>query len=285
MRVHLHSVRAVEAFRQVDAWGCEHVAVGVTGRVEADVRRCRAPFRLGVGDEARHGGRDARRRRGGARRPRRGRRPARLDVPAPAGARLRAAVRGRRPDRAPGPAADLLELRASTSRPALVAERAELPFAEYVAAVWGGTGIALEGPAGSGMTGTLDDAARACARAAGAVPARARDAGRGDAPCSSPGLDGRPARASAARSRTTGGSASSCATARARTGPASRNSPRDVRPLRPQRHLPVGRSGGRHRARLPDRPAVRRLGGDGLAAARRRGARRARLSGDNNGHQ
>jgi CubicO group peptidase (beta-lactamase class C family) len=40
---------------------------------------------------------------------------------------------------------------------ALVAERAELPFADYVAAVWAGTGIALEGPAGSGITGTLDD--------------------------------------------------------------------------------------------------------------------------------
>jgi CubicO group peptidase (beta-lactamase class C family) len=40
----------------------------------------------------------------------------------------------------------------------LVAERAELPFADYVAAVWAGTGIALEGPAGSGITGTLDDA-------------------------------------------------------------------------------------------------------------------------------
>jgi CubicO group peptidase (beta-lactamase class C family) len=39
----------------------------------------------------------------------------------------------------------------------LVAERAELPFAEYVAAVWSGTGMALEGPAGSGLTGTLDD--------------------------------------------------------------------------------------------------------------------------------
>ena len=39
----------------------------------------------------------------------------------------------------------------------LVAERAELPFAEYAAAVWRGTGITLDGPAGSGMTGTLAD--------------------------------------------------------------------------------------------------------------------------------
>ena len=40
---------------------------------------------------------------------------------------------------------------------ALVAERAELPFARYVAAVWEGTGMALDGHPGSGMAGTLDD--------------------------------------------------------------------------------------------------------------------------------
>ena len=53
------------------------------------------PVRLGVGDEARHRGRRARRRRGGDRRPRRARRPARVDRAAPARARLGAAVRGR----------------------------------------------------------------------------------------------------------------------------------------------------------------------------------------------
>ena len=41
---------------------------------------------------------------------------------------------------------------------AVVSERADLPFAEYVGAVWAGTGIVLEGPAGSGATGTLGDA-------------------------------------------------------------------------------------------------------------------------------
>jgi CubicO group peptidase (beta-lactamase class C family) len=40
---------------------------------------------------------------------------------------------------------------------ALVAERADLPFAQYVAAVWEGTGMALEGHPGSGMVGTLGD--------------------------------------------------------------------------------------------------------------------------------
>ncbi len=38
---------------------------------------------------------------------------------------------------------------------AVVTERAGLPFAEYVAHVWQGSGMALEGPAGSGMVGTL----------------------------------------------------------------------------------------------------------------------------------
>lgn len=39
----------------------------------------------------------------------------------------------------------------------LVAERAGMPFHEYFRAVWRGTGIALEGPASSGATGTLAD--------------------------------------------------------------------------------------------------------------------------------
>jgi CubicO group peptidase (beta-lactamase class C family) len=39
----------------------------------------------------------------------------------------------------------------------LVAERADMPFAEYFAHVWGATGIALEGSPGSGATGTLAD--------------------------------------------------------------------------------------------------------------------------------
>jgi len=38
---------------------------------------------------------------------------------------------------------------------ALVAARAEMPFADYFHEVWRGTGIRLEGPAGSGATGTL----------------------------------------------------------------------------------------------------------------------------------
>ena len=40
---------------------------------------------------------------------------------------------------------------------ALVATRAGQSFAEYSDAVWAGTGLVLDGPAGSGMTGTLRD--------------------------------------------------------------------------------------------------------------------------------
>ena len=40
----------------------------------------------------------------------------------------------------------------------LVAERAEMPFAEYFASVWEGTTAALDGSAGSGVVGTLADA-------------------------------------------------------------------------------------------------------------------------------
>jgi CubicO group peptidase (beta-lactamase class C family) len=40
---------------------------------------------------------------------------------------------------------------------ALVAERAEMPFADYFHHVWGGTRQRLEGSAGSGVSGTIDD--------------------------------------------------------------------------------------------------------------------------------
>jgi CubicO group peptidase (beta-lactamase class C family) len=146
----------VEAFRQVDAWGCDHVAVGVTGRVEAV-----------YGDAGRRFG------------------WASVTKLATAVAMLVAAEEGLIDlDEAAGPPESTFrhllahasglpfEGVAPIARPGqrriysnsafdvaagLVAERAELPFADYVAAVWGGTGIALEGPAGSGMTGTLDD--------------------------------------------------------------------------------------------------------------------------------
>jgi CubicO group peptidase (beta-lactamase class C family) len=41
----------------------------------------------------------------------------------------------------------------------LVAERADMPFAAYFAHVWSGTGMRLDGSAGSGVSGTIDDLA------------------------------------------------------------------------------------------------------------------------------
>ncbi len=49
-----------------------------------------------------------------------------------------------------------------------------------------------------------------------------------------------------------------------------------VRPLRRRRDVPLGRPGCRRRLRLPHRPGVRRVGAGRLAAARGRGAGRAR---------
>jgi CubicO group peptidase (beta-lactamase class C family) len=39
----------------------------------------------------------------------------------------------------------------------LVAEQADMPFPDYFASVWAGTGIVLEGPAGSGASGAIAD--------------------------------------------------------------------------------------------------------------------------------
>ena len=221
---HLHSVRALEAFRQVESWDCEHVAVGVTGRIEATYGDAGAPFRLGVGDEARHRGRDARRRRGGAGRPRRARRPARVDAPASARARLGPAVRGRAlrsRDRASG---------ASTRTPPSTLRRIWSPSAPSCRSPTtsqrcGRHRDRARRPGRLGHDGHARRRARAGARAAGCRPGsrprrwrrRRRCSSRASTACC-PG--------SAGRSRTTGASASSFATARARTGPATRNSPR-----------------------------------------------------------
>jgi CubicO group peptidase (beta-lactamase class C family) len=149
-------VRAVEALRQVEGWPCEHVAVAVTGAVE------------GVhGDEARVF-------------------PwASVTKPAVAVAVLVAAEEGviDLDEPAGPPGSTVRHLLAHTSglpfdggspiaRPgerriysnagfdvlaAFVAERAEMPFASYFATVWAGTGIILEGSAGSGASGTVGD--------------------------------------------------------------------------------------------------------------------------------
>jgi CubicO group peptidase (beta-lactamase class C family) len=146
----------VEALRQVEGWPCENVAVAVTGAAEAthgDVTR-RFPW-------------------------------ASVTKLATAVAMLVAAEEGivdlDEPCGPPGSTFRHLLAHASglpfdhgapISRPgarrvysnygfevaaAFVAERAEMPFADYFAGVWSGTTAELHGSAGSGVEGTLDD--------------------------------------------------------------------------------------------------------------------------------
>ena len=152
----------MEALRQVDDWPCENVAVGVTGAVEATHGNHERRFEW-----------------------------ASVTKLATAVAMLVAAEEGIVDlDEAAGPPGSTFRhLLAHASglpfdpgvpiaRPGTrriysnygfevaadhVAERAEMPFAEYFAAVWADTGIALDGSPGSGARGTLD-ALRALAR-------------------------------------------------------------------------------------------------------------------------
>ena len=145
-----------------------------------------------------------------------------------------------------------------------------MPFAEYFARVWAGRPASCStAPPARGRRGHARRPARARARAAGAARIAPRDARRGD-DRAVPRARRRAARASAARTRTTGGSASSCATASRRTGRA--------RATRRATFGHFGRSGtflwvdpeaGIALACLTDL-AVRRLGGRRVAAARRR---------------
>jgi CubicO group peptidase (beta-lactamase class C family) len=146
----------VEALRQVDGWPCEHVAVAVTGRAEeqrgdmgrrfpwASVTKLATAVAMLVAAE--EGIVD-------------------LDEPAgPEGSTLRhllAHASGLPFD--PGPPIARPGTRRIYSNygfdvaAGLVAERAEMTFAEYFAGVWKGTGATLQGSAGSGVEGTLGD--------------------------------------------------------------------------------------------------------------------------------
>src|SRR4051794_802208 len=146
----------VDALRQVAGWPCENVAVAVTGAVDAAVgdpgRRfpwtsvTKLATAVALLVAAEEGIVD-------------------LDEPAgPPGSTVRhlLAHASGLPFEAGAPIA-----RPGTRRvysnygfgvaAALVAERAEMPFAEYFAHVWGDTSAVLEGPAGSGAVGTLAD--------------------------------------------------------------------------------------------------------------------------------
>ena len=213
----------MDALRQVDGWPCEHVAVGVTGAVEAthgDVGRrfewasvTKLATAVAMLVAAEEGLVD-------------------LDEPAgPPGSTLRhllAHASGLPFDRG-----------APISRPgarrvysnygfevaaALVEQRAEMPFAEYFAHVWRGTTVGAarlgRARASRGRWPTCSSSPASCRRRRGSRPRRSRRRPR----CSSRG-SGACCRASAARSRTTGASGSSCATAKAPHWTGSRNAP------------------------------------------------------------
>jgi CubicO group peptidase (beta-lactamase class C family) len=154
LTLHVGSLAAVDALRQVDGWPCEHVAVAVTGAVEAthgDVER-RFPWAsvtklastIAMLVAAEEGLVD-------------------LDEPAgPPGSTLRhlLAHASGLPFEAGAPIA-----RPGTRRiysnygievaTAHVEERAEMPFAEYFASVWEGTRVELVGSPASGAEGTI----------------------------------------------------------------------------------------------------------------------------------
>jgi CubicO group peptidase (beta-lactamase class C family) len=146
----------VDALRQVDEWRCEHVAVGVAGAAEATygdtgrrfewasvTKLATAVCMLVAAEEG----------------------IVDLDEAAgPPGATFRhllAHASGLPFDRGapiarPG-ARRIYSNYGFEVAAAFVEERAEMPFADYFAAVWAGTGAELRGSAGSGASGTLDD--------------------------------------------------------------------------------------------------------------------------------
>jgi CubicO group peptidase (beta-lactamase class C family) len=148
----------VEALRQIDAWQCEHVAAVVTGAVEArhgdahhrfawaSVSKLATAVAILVAAE--EGIVD-------------------LDEPAgPPGSTLRhlLAHTSGLPFEAGAPISQPGRRRIYSNygfevAAALVAERAEMPFAAYFAHVWAATGMRLEGSAGSGVSGTVVDLA------------------------------------------------------------------------------------------------------------------------------
>ncbi len=146
----------MEALRQVDGWPCRHAAVAVTGRIEAGRGNPERRFpwasvtklasAVAMLTAAEEGLVD-------------------LDEPAgPPGATFRhllAHASGLPFDSGP-PIAEPGRRRIYSNHSfevaaAVVAERAEMPFAEYFAAVWAGTGIVLAGHPGSGAEGTIAD--------------------------------------------------------------------------------------------------------------------------------
>jgi CubicO group peptidase (beta-lactamase class C family) len=150
------SLRPVEALRQVDGWPCDHVAVGVAGPVRATYGETGRIFpwasvtklatAVAVLVAAEEGVVD-------------------LDQPGgPPGSTVRHLLahasglpfEGHAPIARPG------ERRIYSNSgfdvlAELVAGHADMPFADYFASVWAGTGIVMEGPASSGAYGTMSE--------------------------------------------------------------------------------------------------------------------------------
>ena len=144
----------MEAFRQVESWGCEHVAVAVTGGVEsthgdiehlfgwASVTKLATAVAMLVAVEEGLIDLD--------------------DAAGPPGSTFRhllAHASGLPFDNG-APIAKPGQRRIYSNyafevAAEVVTERSGLPFTEYVADVWQGAGMELKGPAGSGMVGTL----------------------------------------------------------------------------------------------------------------------------------
>jgi CubicO group peptidase (beta-lactamase class C family) len=146
----------VDALRQIDGWPCAHAAVGVTGAIEATHGESSLRFpwasvtkvatAVAVLVAAEEGLVD-------------------LDEAAgPPGSTVRhlLAHASGLPFEAGSPIARPGERRIYSNygfevAAALVAERAEMPFAEYFAATWASTDIELDGSPAWGATGTLGD--------------------------------------------------------------------------------------------------------------------------------
>ncbi|HST13379.1 MAG TPA: serine hydrolase domain-containing protein [Gaiellaceae bacterium] len=256
----------MDALRQVEGWPCEHAAVAVTGVAEASVgdRAHRFPW-------------------------------ASVTKVASAVAFLVAAEEGIVDlDEAAGPPGSTFrhllahasglpfDRGAPIARPgarriysnygfevaaAFVAERAGMPFTDYFAHVWGETTAVLSGSAGSGVEGTLDDLLaiahelREPTRIAAETLEEASTVQFPGLVGVLPGFGAAGAERLGARRRDT---RSQVATLDGGAELAA-----DVRPLRPRRHVPVGRPRRGRRARVPHRPRVRRLGRRGVAAPRR----------------
>ncbi len=140
-----------------------------------------------------------------------------------------------------------------------------MPFSEYFAHVWQGTTATLHGSAGAGAEGTLGDLLALMRELQ--TPTRVAPETLAEATAVQfPGLDGVLPGFGRQQPNDWGlGLEVRDGKSPHWTGVAE--CPADVRPLRAQRDVRLGRPRGRDRTRLSHRPCVRRLGGGGMAAA------------------